>query len=213
MALPAELHVEERAQRHRRRRSTPWAAPTRIAGRTSRSRRGAPRATRRTTNRGAAVGSTEFYDYGEYEKWRIQGAARSRRSTLRPTVTGSPSATAPVTATRSTSRWPAGVGPTRALAAGGHHQHGSAARGRPGRRCRRLEHSRLPGLPHLPSRARHVVDMTGWAEASYITNASAVVTWYPRSSRSPPTSGVNPNFSSALLRTNNRGVCERCHNK
>jgi hypothetical protein len=25
--------------------------------------------------------------------------------------------------------------------------------------------------------------------------------------------GVNPNFSSALLRANDRGVCERCHNK
>jgi hypothetical protein len=25
--------------------------------------------------------------------------------------------------------------------------------------------------------------------------------------------GVNPNFSQALLRYDNRGVCERCHNK
>jgi hypothetical protein len=25
--------------------------------------------------------------------------------------------------------------------------------------------------------------------------------------------GVNPNFSGAILRYDNRGVCERCHNK
>lgn len=57
--------------------------------------------------------------------------------------------------------------------------------------------------------------MTGWAESSLMstTNASAAVTWYPVLSLQPTTSGVNPTFSSALLRSANRGVCERCHNK
>jgi hypothetical protein len=61
-------------------------------------------------------------------------------------------------------------------------------------------------------------DMTGWAEARYVNNGSAVVTWYPEPLVQPVgtnggNSGVNPNFSSALLRADNRGVCERCHNK
>ena len=61
-------------------------------------------------------------------------------------------------------------------------------------------------------------DMTGWAEARYVNNPSAATSWYPERLATPVTtnggnSGVNPNFSSALLRADNRGVCERCHNK
>ena len=55
--------------------------------------------------------------------------------------------------------------------------------------------------------------MSGWAVSSLQNNASAVSTWYPVKSVATVPSGVNPNFSSALLRTDNRGVCERCHNK
>lgn len=55
--------------------------------------------------------------------------------------------------------------------------------------------------------------MTGWAEARLVNNPSATVTWYPERLTQPTTAGVNPNFTSALLRANNRGVCERCHNK
>jgi len=57
------------------------------------------------------------------------------------------------------------------------------------------------------------VAMTGWAVSSLANNASAAVTWYPVMATNAGPSGVNPNFSSALLRTDNRGVCERCHNK
>ncbi len=57
------------------------------------------------------------------------------------------------------------------------------------------------------------VAMNGAAVSTLGNNASAVVTWYPVPSASAGPSGVNPNFSSALLRADNRGVCERCHNK
>lgn len=53
--------------------------------------------------------------------------------------------------------------------------------------------------------------MTGWAEASLETTNGT--DWYPVRLAQPAVSGVNPNFTSALLRTDNRGVCERCHNK
>ncbi len=46
--------------------------------------------------------------------------------------------------------------------------------------------------------------MSGWASASL--NAAG----YPVRDSS---GGVSPNNTSALLRVNNRGVCERCHNK
>lgn len=68
--------------------------------------------------------------------------------------------------------------------------------------------------------------MTGWASASYVTTAASVpVTWYPVID---PTrgGGVNPSGysslvnssltstgTSSLLRLDNRGVCEVCHNK
>jgi hypothetical protein len=54
-------------------------------------------------------------------------------------------------------------------------------------------------------------DMTGWSEASLQTTDGT--NWYPVRSNQPTVSGVNPSFSSALLRTDDRGVCERCHNK
>lgn len=58
------------------------------------------------------------------------------------------------------------------------------------------------------------VDMTGWAEASLdSTTPGGAGVWYPVRSTQPTVSGVNPNFTSALLRADNRGVCERCHNK
>ena len=57
------------------------------------------------------------------------------------------------------------------------------------------------------------VAMNGWAVSSLKNNASNVVTWYPVMATATVPSGVNPNFSSALLRADNRGVCERCHNK
>ncbi|MBU4557231.1 MAG: hypothetical protein KJ747_10215, partial [Actinobacteria bacterium] len=65
-------------------------------------------------------------------------------------------------------------------------------------------------------------DMTGWAAASLATNT--VGTWVPVRDAIP---GVDPDKigepgisgetsatgSSALLRADNRGVCNRCHNK
>jgi len=57
-------------------------------------------------------------------------------------------------------------------------------------------------------------EMTGWAESKIVNKPSAVTTWtVERLSQPAGNSGVNPNFSSALLRADNRGVCERCHNK
>jgi hypothetical protein len=61
--------------------------------------------------------------------------------------------------------------------------------------------------------------MTGWAVAE-LTGTVGVqvpnrlapgVASLPASQTNPL--GVNPNFSQALLRYDNRGVCERCHNK
>jgi hypothetical protein len=45
--------------------------------------------------------------------------------------------------------------------------------------------------------------------------ASAVNTWSvePTTALAGGQAGVNPNASAALLRADNRGVCERCHNK
>ncbi len=59
------------------------------------------------------------------------------------------------------------------------------------------------------------VTMTGWAESSLITtDSSAVVTWFPvLDAPGAAVTGVDPTKSSALLRADNRGVCERCHNK
>lgn len=55
--------------------------------------------------------------------------------------------------------------------------------------------------------------MSGWAVSSLNTSASKVPSWYPEKVLATVPSGVNPNFSSAMLRSDNRGVCERCHNK
>lgn len=54
--------------------------------------------------------------------------------------------------------------------------------------------------------------MTGWANARLVYSTSAVNTWSVEPTTVAP-AGVNPNVSSSLLRTANRGVCERCHNK
>lgn len=56
------------------------------------------------------------------------------------------------------------------------------------------------------------VTMTGWANARLVYSTSAVNTWSVEPTTAAP-AGVNPNVSSSLLRANNRGVCERCHNK
>jgi len=52
--------------------------------------------------------------------------------------------------------------------------------------------------------------MTGWADATLETTDGA--NWYPQLSPAAP-HGVDPTDDSALLRADNRGVCERCHNK
>ncbi len=52
--------------------------------------------------------------------------------------------------------------------------------------------------------------MQGWAEAHADTR-SVDPTWTVV--RTPGSGGVDPVFDSALLRVDNRGVCERCHNK
>lgn len=159
---------------------------------------------------------TGMYDYGAYEFAGMSG-----------TVTAGVTATdgvAPGIGNRNRHRHPvnislvAGVGPTRALQA-----EVITSTVLP------LEYTSLdssfagPDGPWstddymgcLTCHRAHGVssDMTGWAEASYVTSATAVVTWYPEPLTQPIVSGVNPNFSSALLRTDNRGVCERCHNK
>jgi len=56
------------------------------------------------------------------------------------------------------------------------------------------------------------VEMTGWANSRLVYSASGVNTWSVEPTTVAP-AGVNPNVSSAILRADNRGVCERCHNK
>lgn len=59
--------------------------------------------------------------------------------------------------------------------------------------------------------------MSGWANSriTYNNPATSVNTWSvePTTALAGGQAGVNPNVSSALLRADNRGVCERCHNK
>ena len=52
--------------------------------------------------------------------------------------------------------------------------------------------------------------MTGWAEATIEQNPDTLL-WGPV--LAPGSGGVEPTMDSALLRFDNRGVCERCHNK
>jgi len=52
------------------------------------------------------------------------------------------------------------------------------------------------------------VTMTGWASAHIDTTNGT--DWFPVRDAS---GGVDPVFDSALLRADDRGVCERCHNK
>lgn len=51
---------------------------------------------------------------------------------------------------------------------------------------------------------------TGWAAAANTSNGTTTT---PVRQTNPLIAGVNPNFTSSLLRADNRGVCERCHNK
>jgi mono/diheme cytochrome c family protein len=165
-------------------------------------------------NKGAAVGSTEFYDYGDYERASMTGIYDNAGVPTSIANTGTASI-----GNRARHRHPvnislaSGVGPTRAL-----QQEVITSTVLP------LEDGPDPGagtwstndyMGCLTCHRAHgsASTMTGWAEARYITNASAVVTWMPEKLAQPTTSGVNPNFSAAILRTNNRGVCERCHNK
>lgn len=69
------------------------------------------------------------------------------------------------------------------------------------------------------------VTMGGWAESELVLNPASAQSpgtgsetdtpaWTIRRISTAPTgTGVNPAFSSTLLRDPNRGVCERCHNK
>ncbi len=54
--------------------------------------------------------------------------------------------------------------------------------------------------------------MDGWAESRlrYNIPTGTNTTWTVE--LTPTAGGVNPNFSSSLLRADNRGVCQRCHN-
>lgn len=57
--------------------------------------------------------------------------------------------------------------------------------------------------------------MSGWANAELVPGVGAV-DWVPSlrlDDEDNLTDGVNPTFSSALLRADNRGVCNRCHDK
>jgi hypothetical protein len=56
--------------------------------------------------------------------------------------------------------------------------------------------------------------MSGWSSAHLVANAAG--TYMPAKDSIPgvdPDKGTTANGTSALLRANNRGVCERCHNK
>ncbi len=55
-----------------------------------------------------------------------------------------------------------------------------------------------------------IAKMAGWAE-SHADTRSTDPTWTVV--KTPGSGGVDPTFDSALLRVDNRGVCERCHNK
>ena len=53
--------------------------------------------------------------------------------------------------------------------------------------------------------------MSGWANVASVVPTSA---YLPDSgSADPAFQGVPPTGDSALLKLNNRGVCEACHNK
>jgi predicted CXXCH cytochrome family protein len=51
---------------------------------------------------------------------------------------------------------------------------------------------------------------TGWASAVMTMTPQGLA---PVQTQNPLLAGVQPNFTSSLLRADNRGVCERCHNK
>ena len=59
--------------------------------------------------------------------------------------------------------------------------------------------------------------MSGWAVATLVGGKVSLLTTVGASPSNPASStnanGVAPNYDASLLRYNNRGVCERCHNK
>ncbi len=130
---------------------------------------------------GAAVGSTEFYDYGDYEKGSITGIGGGNMTTPNSvTATGTDSI-----GNRARHRHPvnislaAGVGPDRAL-----QQEVITSDVLPLEDGPDADDG--PWTTHdymgcLTCHRAHgtASTMTGWAEARYITNASAVVTWLP----------------------------------
>lgn len=86
---------------------------------------------------------------------------------------------------------------------------------RPGKLASESTWTRQDYLGCLTCHRAHgtAAQMNGWAVSSLKTDASKVPSWYPEKATAVVASGVNPNFSSAMLRSDNRGVCERCHNK
>lgn len=85
---------------------------------------------------------------------------------------------------------------------------------RPGATEPRGEWTRQDYIGCLTCHRAHGSDaeMTGWANAQLVNTPSAATSWSVEPKLGEP-AGVNPNFTSALLRADNRGVCERCHNK
>ncbi|MBS3956147.1 MAG: hypothetical protein KGZ40_01235 [Clostridiales bacterium] len=55
--------------------------------------------------------------------------------------------------------------------------------------------------------------MTGYASAELKWEVGGSLIPVPYEASSAATAGVDPTFTSALLRTDDRGVCQRCHNK
>jgi predicted CXXCH cytochrome family protein len=81
---------------------------------------------------------------------------------------------------------------------------------RPGATEARGEWTRQDYIGCLTCHRAHgtTATMAGWATATLVKNGNV---WSVEPTDT--VEGVNPNFTSALLRTDNRGVCERCHNK
>ncbi len=88
---------------------------------------------------------------------------------------------------------------------------------RPNSTAARGEYELQDNLGCLTCHRAHgtAAQMSGWANARLVNHPTAVVTWTvePTTTLVGGKAGVTPNVSSALLRTDNRGVCERCHNK
>ncbi len=59
----------------------------------------------------------------------------------------------------------------------------------------------------------HRAHGTNTSMSGYANSASTVAPEMDSGGTTPTSQGVQPTMDSALLRANNRGVCERCHNK